>query len=108
MIAYLLRTGVSVAAAVVLLSGVCYLAAHGADHADYSAFHASAYSAISVWKGVRAKDCVAMIEFGLLFLIATPVLRVAVSLVAFLLERDYHFAILTVAVLIILIVSLTF
>lgn len=107
-IAYLLRTGVSVAAAVVLLSGVCYLTAHGADHADYSIFHASGYSAISVWNGMRGRDCTAMIEFGLLLLIATPVLRVAVSLIGFLLERDYRFAVLTLGVLVILIGSLTF
>ena len=49
-----------------------------------------------------------MIEFRLLLLIAMPVVRVAVSLIAFLRERDLLFATLTLAVLVILIGSLIF
>jgi uncharacterized membrane protein len=107
-IANLLRLGVSVAATVVLLSGICYLAGHGGEHANYAVFQPAAYSFLGVEKGIRAGDCVATIEFGLLLLIATPVLRVGVSFVEFLRERDYRFAALTLAVLLILLGSLTF
>jgi uncharacterized membrane protein len=108
MIANLLRWGVSIAAAVVLLSGICYLVGHGGEHTSYAVFQPAVYSFLGVEKGIRARNCVAMIEFGLLLLIATPVLRVAVSLVEFLRERDYRFAALTLAVLVILLGSFTF
>lgn len=107
-IANLLRLGVSVAATVVLLSGICYLVGHGGEHTNYAVFHAAVYSFPGVEKGIKAGDCIAMIEFGLLLLIATPVLRVGVSLVEFLRERDYRFAALTLAVLVILLGSFTF
>jgi uncharacterized membrane protein len=47
----------------------------------------------------------AIIMAGLLLLIATPVMRVAVSIVAFLVERDWVFAIVTAFVLAMLILS---
>lgn len=47
----------------------------------------------------------AFIALGLLLLIATPVIRVAASVVIFALERDYAYILITLIVLIILIVS---
>jgi len=47
----------------------------------------------------------AMIMLGLLLLIATPVARVAFSIVAFALERDRLYVTITVGVLVLLIVS---
>ena len=47
----------------------------------------------------------AFIALGLLLLIATPVLRVAASVVIFALEHDYAYVFITVIVLLILIVS---
>jgi uncharacterized membrane protein YfcA/uncharacterized membrane protein len=50
----------------------------------------------------------AVIALGLLLLIATPVLRVAVSLVAFAVERDWRFVVITLLVLLILLFSIFF
>jgi len=47
----------------------------------------------------------AFIALGLLVLIATPVIRVAASVVIFLLERDYAYVLITFIVLLILVVS---
>ena len=47
----------------------------------------------------------AIIALGLLLLILTPVIRVAASIVIFLLERDYAYVVITAFVLLILIVS---
>ena len=47
----------------------------------------------------------ALIALGLLLLILTPVIRVAASIVIFLLERDYAYVVITAIVLLILIVS---
>jgi len=50
----------------------------------------------------------AVIALGLLLLIATPVLRVAVSLVTFAVERDWRFVVITLLVLLILLFSIFF
>jgi uncharacterized membrane protein len=57
------------------------------------------------WQAAREFRGEAVIVFGLLLLIATPVMRVAVSVVAFLLERDWVFVAITSAVLALLVLS---
>ncbi|HLW02483.1 MAG TPA: DUF1634 domain-containing protein [Ktedonobacterales bacterium] len=47
----------------------------------------------------------ALIALGLLLLIATPVIRVAASVVIFALERDYAYVLITLFVLLILVIS---
>jgi uncharacterized membrane protein len=56
--------------------------------------------------GLAAIRGQALVMLGLLVLMATPVLRVAVSLVSFLRSRDRAFALLTSAVLLLLLLSL--
>ncbi len=48
----------------------------------------------------------AIIDIGLLLLIATPVMRVVFSMVAFALEKDRLYVALTLIVLVILLLSL--
>jgi uncharacterized membrane protein len=48
-----------------------------------------------------------LIQLGVLLLIATPVARVAVSLVAFLRQRDRTYALVTAFVLLVLLASLS-
>jgi uncharacterized membrane protein len=43
---------------------------------------------------------------GLLALISTPILRVAFSVVGFLIERDFRFALITLVVLVIILISI--
>ena len=59
-----------------------------------------------VWAGVLALNPQSVIALGLLLLIATPVLRVAVSIVAFAVERDWHYVVITIIVLAILLFSI--
>ncbi len=59
----------------------------------------------AVVKGVAAADPLAVVVLGLLVLLATPVLRVAVSIVAFALEEDRTYVIITTLVLAILLFS---
>lgn len=56
--------------------------------------------------GVRALKPYALIALGLLILIAIPVLRVAVSVLAFLAERDWIYVAVTAFVLAMLVLSL--
>jgi uncharacterized membrane protein len=58
-----------------------------------------------VLAGVRQLRGEAMIMAGLMLLIATPVLRVAVSIAAFIYEKDKTFVLLTAIVLALLILS---
>ena len=56
--------------------------------------------------GLAVLRPIAIAQAGLLVLLATPVFRVAVSLVAFVLERDRLYAAITAAVLALLLFSL--
>lgn len=108
-IASLLRTGVILSAFVVLGGGICYLLQHGHDSTAFRTFHAepATYRTISgiVSASVHG-NCLAVIQLGLLLLIATPVARVAFSLVAFGLRRDRTYVWVTFAVLVILLYGL--
>ncbi len=55
--------------------------------------------------GLRDFRGQALIVLGLVFLIATPLLRVAVSVVAYIIERDLIFVLITSLVLVLLVVS---
>lgn len=59
-----------------------------------------------VWSGLLVLQPQAVITLGLLLLIATPVLRVAVSIPAFALEHNRHFVMITTTVLLILLFSI--
>lgn len=60
----------------------------------------------AVGTGLRELRPIAFAQAGLLVLIATPVVRVMASVVAFVLERDRLYAGITIVVLAILLVSL--
>jgi uncharacterized membrane protein YfcA/uncharacterized membrane protein len=61
-----------------------------------------------VWAGLLIMRPQAFITLGLLLLIATPVVRVATSIVAFAIERDRRFVVITFVVLAILLFSIFF
>jgi uncharacterized membrane protein len=63
-------------------------------------------SLADVVRGVGNLEGRAIVTLGLLVLLATPVMRVAVSILAFLHERDHTFAVITSVVLMLLITSL--
>ena len=106
----LLRTGVLVSAAVVLVGACIYLYRHAHDPADYRVFRGepSEYRTIS---GIVQSVIVGrgrgqgLIQLGLLLLIATPIARVAFSVVGFAIERDRLYVAFTLLVLAILLYS---
>lgn len=105
----LLRAGVLLAAAVVLSGGALYLVRHHADRVDFRQFSAgspathSFHGVIAALTDLRSE---ALIQFGLLLLIATPVARVALAIVGFALEKDRLYAVISLIVLVILALSL--
>lgn len=99
----LLRFGVLLAAAVVLLGGVLYLVRHGAEPIpDYHDFHGEESKLRSlgdIMAAARAGSGRGLIQLGILLLIGTPIARVVFSVVAFALQRDYTYVVITLIVL---------
>ena len=105
----LLQLGVSLAGFVVLIGGVLYLVHFAHMPVNYRSFRgepAELRSLVPIMSGVLHLESRAVIQFGLLLLIATPVARVMFSVVAFALERDRTYVIVTLIVLGILLCSL--
>jgi len=105
----LLRTGVMISAAVVLWGACIYLLRHWHEAADYRIFRGepSDFRTIpGVIESVRGWHGRGWIQLGLLLLIATPVVRVAFSIVGFSIERDRLYVGFTCIVLAILLYSL--
>lgn len=98
------------AAAVVLLGGTVYLGRHRLEQAHYGVFVGEPSDLRSVEGIVRDAAGFSgrgLIQLGLLLLIATPVARVAFSAVAFALQRDRTYVVVTLIVLALLVLSLT-
>ena len=105
----LLRIGVMVAAVVTAVGGVLYLLQHGWSEVDYRVFHGEPHGLRDlrgVLVGVGQGDSLAIIQLGLLLLIATPIARVALSLLGFVRERDRAYVAITTLVFGILLFSL--
>jgi uncharacterized membrane protein len=105
----LLRTGVLLSAAVVLWGACIYLFRHAHEPADYRIFRGepSQFRTIpGVIQSVINGRGRGLIQLGLLLLIATPIARVAFSVVGFAIERDRMYVTFTLIVLAILLYSL--
>lgn len=106
----LLRIGVGISAAVVLLGAIVYLSRHGFERADYRVFHGEPADLRTLGGIIHAALAFrgrGIIQLGLVLLIATPVVRVAFAVVAFAIEGDRMYVIFTSIVLMILLLSLS-
>jgi uncharacterized membrane protein len=104
-----LRTGVLTAAAVVCLGGVLYLVRHGTAAPNYASFQGEP-SDLRFVRGIVADvfsgSSRGVIQLGLLLLIATPVMRVALALIGFARQRDRIYVAVSLIVLLLLLYSL--
>ena len=101
----LLQVGVLLASSVVLVGGVLYVRAHHATAPNYRTFSsepAKLRKLGDLVHGIAVGDPAAVIQFGVLLLIATPMARVAFALVAFAIERDKLYVAVSVTVLAVL------
>jgi uncharacterized membrane protein len=104
----LLRAGALIAAAIVLFGACVYISRHAHEPADYRVFRGepSEYRSIAgVMRSVIDFRGRGIIQLGLLFLIATPIARVAFSVVGFAIERDRLYVCFTLIVLAVLLYS---
>ncbi|QIK54290.1 DUF1634 domain-containing protein [Dysgonomonas sp. HDW5B] len=103
----LLRYGVMLSCAITLFGGVIYLFQHKGVMVDYSpvptgmAFGVEDYlrELNTIFPRMLDFDGAAIIQFGVLVLIATPIIRVAFSAFSFLIEKDYLYVVITLIVL---------
>ena len=105
----LLRSGVVLAAAIVLVGGILFLMRHKTPVTDYHIFSGepSDLRTISgIFSDVKAFRARGLIQLGLLVLIATPVARVVFSLLAFMYQKDWKYVVFTAIVLGLLLYSL--
>jgi uncharacterized membrane protein len=105
----LLRWCVIAVVIIIAVGAALYLPAHGRDVVDYTVFRSEPESLRSVTGVVRqafSGSASGILQFGLLFLILTPILRVALSAVAFVAEKDRLYVAMTLVVLGLLLYSL--
>jgi uncharacterized membrane protein len=112
MVSYLLRAGVVVSMTLIVL-GMCLTFVH---HPDYSSvplplrdvpkvaknFPHTVADTLQALEQMRGQGFVLL---GLLVLLITPVMRVAISIVAFAIQKDRIFTLITIIVLAILLLS---
>ena len=106
----LLRVGVISSMTVVFIGGIVYLLSNHSNVVNYREFDAGKSgmsSIISVYRGVLAGEGMAIIQFGTLLLIFTPVARVVFSVFSFLIERDYLYVAIGLLVLVVILISLS-
>ncbi|MBM3464693.1 MAG: DUF1634 domain-containing protein [Armatimonadetes bacterium] len=110
-IGVLLRVGVTISAAVVLLGGILYLHRHGSEPVHLHIFRSEPKDLrdiVGILRDAEADRAVGIMQLGVLLLIATPIARVAFSIFAFLAVRDRFYAGVTAFVLLVLLYSITF
>jgi uncharacterized membrane protein len=109
MISNVLRTGVLLALAIVVTGGVLYLMQHGPERETFSSF-AGERSDLRTFGGIIRSGMQlkseALIQIGLLVLIATPIVRVALAAAGFAFERDGLYVVVSLIVLSILMASI--
>lgn len=108
-IGWILRIGVIVSMALVVIGGIFFLYRHGHSIPDYSHFKGIPFfihDTGGILEGVLHLKGQAIIQLGILLLIATPIIRVAFSAVGFIIEKDHLYTAITFIVLLIILASM--
>ncbi len=118
LIGKLLRYGVIISCVITAIGGIIYLFQHQGTIPDYTPISnnpeyfkgAPEYlrSFSTILPRILAFDGAAIIQLGVIALIATPILRVVFSLFAFFYEKDYLYVVITLIVLAIIMANMLF
>lgn len=106
----LLRTGVITSAVIVFLGGVLYLFQKGKELPHYNRFVGEPHKLINVkeiFTDAFNLNSMAILQVGVLVLLATPIARVIFSVIGFIEEKDKMYIIITLIVLGIIAFSLS-
>ncbi len=111
----LLRYGVILSSIITVFGGIIYLFQHHTQTADYTPIPSGQpFPGVeeylrelnTIIPGVLSFDGAAIIQLGVIVLIATPIIRVAFSAISFLIERDYLYVGITLLVLAIILANM--
>ncbi len=108
LIGQVLRYGVLISGVVAIIGGGWYLYQQGSGIPDYKTFHGEGegYTSLTgIIKGLRNGSASEIIQLGVVILIATPIVRIGFSLVAFAFEKDKLYVLITLIVLSIILFS---
>lgn len=100
-----LRSGLFLAITIVLYGACLLLWNTNSEVIDYRVFDGEPKSlkvAHNILEGVFQNDSLAVIQLGIIILIATPILRVFSCLILFALEKDMLYVVISAIVLVIL------
>ena len=101
LIGQVLRYGVLISGLVAIIGGIWYLYQQGTGIPDYGTFHGEGegYTSLTgIIQGLGKGSATEIIQLGVVILIATPIVRIVFSLVAFGLERDKLYVLITLIV----------
>ncbi len=106
-----LRWGVILACLLATIGGVYYLMEHGLDPVpDYRHFDVASAAAQTnyttlggLWQGILHGDAASCVQVGVIVLILTPIVRVVLSLLDFIVEQDWLYVSITAIVLAVII-----
>jgi uncharacterized membrane protein len=102
MMGLLLRVGVLLAATVVIAGGAMYLADHHGQRVSYRHFVGHPIS-VRHPAEMTGPTSLAVLDVGILLLVAVPIARVGFAVVAFLVERDWLYTAVSVLILAVLV-----
>jgi uncharacterized membrane protein len=104
--AWVLRGGLVLCLSVMLV-GILFSFAHGTVSLQRMQNDPFEYRPAVIWQGILHGHGKSIIEAGIYLLLLTPIMRVAVSMVLFLVEdRDWIYTIITAAVLVLTLAGL--
>ena len=111
LIGFVLLAGVLASAAAVLFGGAVYMWRHGSTPVHYRIFRgepSDLRNLAGIWKDFEHGSGRGAIQFGLMLLVGIQLIRVALTGVLFLLNRDAVFVVITFLVLTMLTYALFF
>jgi uncharacterized membrane protein len=109
MMGRLLQAGVLLASAVVLIGAILYLREYSGRPVNYRTFTGEAADLrypLRLLKLLATGDAAAIVQLGVLLLIATPVARVVFAVIGFAIERDRFYVGISLVVLAVLMFGL--
>ena len=108
-IGWVLRIGVIVSISIVFFGGIIFLYRHGhevANHHKFVGIPDFIQTFGGIIHGIFTFRGQAIIQFGIILLIATPILRVIFSTIGFVLEKDKLYIFISLLVLLIIFASM--
>ncbi|MBO5698583.1 MAG: DUF1634 domain-containing protein [Bacteroidaceae bacterium] len=112
-----LRWGVTIAGVLALIGGVCYFVQHGNAAFDLSSFATFSYDApkdpqtttlSGILQGVWHGRSESIIQLSVIALLLTPIMRVLLSLVDFIKQKDWLYVAITTFVFVVIITNALF